>query len=148
MRLPNVLIFSALAASLSSSVTGADCAHSEQDRGLTVCPGTLASSEIAELTIPAKYRGMIIYTPSGRAFYVVSDDYKSIDVADLSKGGKIKLSPSDLKGKRLDGNNNSVIENVFRESGRYEIYVADNIDTEHENALSAKLAFIYSREAR
>ncbi len=86
---------------------------------------------------------MIIYDPSRTAFYVVSDFYKSVDIANFAKGGEIGFSSPDLRGERLDGDNQPVVEKIFRKPGRYEIYVADNIETEPENALSAKLVLTY-----
>jgi hypothetical protein len=142
--LPAVVAFASIAFTCAAS---GNCAHSLQNPAMKICPSTLSTSDVAEVTIPTGYRGLI-NNPKETAYYLVFDDYKSVDIADLSNGGRIRFSTLDLRGERVRADGSTVVEKVFEASGRYEIYVAENVETEAENTLSAKLDFAFVGTAK
>ena len=74
---------------------------------------------------------LLIYSPEGYIYYFLSD--KDAD-DELIFGKELTIDPLIFKGVRYDANTGEPIEElVFTTPGKYELYFANNTETEPEN---------------
>ena len=126
--------------SFSVSATDADCSVSDGLPIVRACPSHVEATTNLSITLKSDnpFRELAVFTPSGESNFLVIDDYVSPQFEGYPRKNNFTLTPATLKGSK---------GMVFRESGRYTFYFADNAETERENAKWSSVTVDYRRPA-
>jgi hypothetical protein len=111
------------------------CQAEQGTREFSVEPRTLTHTSLLRVTFPRTHpKKFAIRDPNGEWFYVVDDakSYSYIKPKAFVDGHEFELRVTKIRGIHYTNGKES-IEQVFRSSGGYLLYFADNVDTEPDN---------------
>ena len=130
-----------------------ECAYAEntleknETSALQASPNIISRGEHFLLTFPKLHpKNISVRSPSNK-WYSIQDDDEGIFIISLEKYN----SATELKinSKTLDGitwvNGKRVKEKVFKESGEYLIYMANNLETEPENTFHFSVSIVLKK---
>ena len=109
-----------------------------------ICPTVLSPNSEAKIHLPPNHpSGLAVRTPSGEWIYIVEPGGRSTALPGFPGRSKLSFQVSRLSGLRWQEGRKIEVP-IFRESGRYIFYLADNMDTEPENTFSIAVAVLFT----
>ena len=129
-------------------VSLAGCAYAENETSaLQVSPESISRGESFRLTFPKLHPKKISIRSPSKKWYSIQDSDEGMFIVSLKEYNS--ATELNINSKTLEGitwvNGKKVKEKLFQETGKYLIYMANNLETEPENTFHFSVSIVLKK---